>query len=239
MTSSLFGLALNITELRYGIFPLLTSRRIYYKGVFGELAAMLAGPKHVNTFKKHGCNYWDQWANEDGSINVDYGNAWLDWDGYNQIEETIKSLTENPYGRRHVISGWRPDKLSELSLPCCHMLYQFYVGGDNTLSMMWYQRSADMMVGVPSDVVFAAAWLLDMCRLTGYKPGDIKMVFTDAHIYRPHFDKAHDYVERIKGRAPTYAINHGPRTSRYFRETDVDIIDYEPHTEPMKFEVFS
>ena len=67
-------LSLPFQQLKFSLqdsFPLLTTRKMFYKGVLGEYAAMIRGPKHVQDFKDWGCNYWDLWAEEDGSINVD------------------------------------------------------------------------------------------------------------------------------------------------------------------------
>lgn len=251
-TQSVFGGRLVLQELRHGVFPLLHGRRLYYAGVLGELAAMLEGPKSVEDFKRHGCNYWGQWADEDGALRVDYGNAWLDFNGYNQLEATIKSLREDPYGRRHIISAWRPDKLHTLSLPCCHLLYQWYVDGDGFLNLMWYQRSADLMVGVPSDVILAAAWLINMAELTGLKPGTIDMIFCDLHIYTDHFQGVHEYLSRHKA-DPLIAMKqtgykyHGQNVRKmhetdtleeYFLASDITIPEYAP-AKPISFEVFA
>jgi len=124
-------------DLSDGFLPLLTTRQMFYKGILGEYAAMIRGPKHVNDFKKFGCNYWDQWSDEDGNINIDYGNAWIDYNGVNQMEYVLDSLRNNPADRRMVINGWRPDKLNDLSLPCCHHNYQFYANG-NSFQLCFY-----------------------------------------------------------------------------------------------------
>lgn len=252
-TQTVFGGSLRMDELKRGVFPLLHGRRLYYSGVLGELAAMLSGPKNVSDFEEHGCNYWKQWADKDGSLRVDYGNAWLDFNGYNQLEALIKSLREDPYGRRHIISGWRPDHLAELSLPCCHMLYQWYVTNDGHLNLMWYQRSADLMVGVPSDVILATAWLINMSALTGLKPGIIEMVFCDLHIYTDHFAGVNEYIRRhiedemLCLRTASYKhydggiidMHKNHVLGEYFLAGDVTIDGYFPHPEPIKFEVFA
>ena len=72
-TFSLFGETVSF-DLADGNFPLLTGRQIFYKGVFGELAALLRQPTNIADFEKYGCNYWKLWAKENGDINIDYGN---------------------------------------------------------------------------------------------------------------------------------------------------------------------
>ena len=178
-------------------FPLLNGRKIFYKGVLGELAAMLRGPKELADFERFNCNYWKQWAEDDGKLNVDYGNSWLNFGGANQLRDLVKGLRTDPTGRRHIITGWNPANLPTLSLPCCHLLYQWYVRDTGELDMMWYQRSADWMVGVPSDAVLAAAWNIILANEVGYIPGKVTMVFGDAHIYAEHYDGADIYLEQL------------------------------------------
>ncbi len=177
--------------------PVLAGRRIYYKGVLGELAAMLRKPKSTADFEKFGCNYWDKWAEPDKSIVVDYGNAWRDFNGYDQLATLKKSLTENPTGRRHLISGWRPDRLAELSLPCCHLLYQWYVTNDLELEMIWYQRSVDLMVGLPSNMILASTWNQLLANELGFKPGRVHMVLGDCHIYEGHLKEVKKYLANV------------------------------------------
>ncbi len=186
------------TVLRFDLeneFPCIMGRKMYPVGIFGELAAMLRRPKHVDDFKAWGCNYWEKWAEPDGSIRVDYGNAWFDFNGVDQIAQLKEALVGSPESRRMVISGWRPG--ADLSLPCCHYAYQFYVRDGKYLDMMWVQRSADLMIGVPSDAVFAAAWMIAICQeFSWLTPGRCMMVFGDTHIYEEHIPGAHKYLEQ-------------------------------------------
>ncbi len=229
-------------------FPLLQARKMYPKGILGEFAAMIRGPKHIDDFRKWGCNYWDKWAKPDGSIEVDYGNQWIDYNGVNQLERLIEGIKKDPTGRRHIVDGWRPDRLADLSLPCCHFLYQWYVNNDGTLDMIWYQRSVDVMIGLPSDVVLAAVWNLLLCNETGYRPGRLYMMLADCHIYNEHLPGAERYLKsftefyRSKKDTPvTYSMNPfasltGPLNR--FVPDDLTLIDYRP-AESIHFELKS
>ena len=198
-------------------FPLLQGRRMYPKGVIGEFAAMVRKPKHLRDFEKFGCNYWKQWANEDGSINIDYGNAWFEGD---QIEHLKDCLANNPNDRRMIINAWRPERLAELNLPCCHYSYQFYVS-DGYLSMVWIQRSVDTMIGLPSDIILAAVWLITLANEFNYKTGDITMQLGDCHLYEEHIESGavDEYLENVrkfnntiflKTALPYYALTSEP-----------------------------
>lgn len=178
------------------VFPLLCGRRIFFNGVLGELAAMLRGPKHVNDFKEQGCNFWGLWSDDEGNLELDYGNAWRDFNGVDQIAQLKEDLANNRSSRRMVINAWRPDRLDKLSLPCCHYAYQFVVIND-TLHMVWIQRSADLMIGVPSDIVFGAVWLLAVANEFGLQPGTLTMQFGDVHIYEEHLPVVDKYLDAV------------------------------------------
>jgi len=218
-------------------FPILTGRKMFYKGVLGELAAMLRGPKHVDDFKKFGCNYWGAWADEDGSLGLDYGNAWLDYNGVNQLEKVINSLKNNPFDRRMLIDSWRPDKLDALSLPCCHYSYQFFVRGGEYVDMIWNQRSADTLIGIPSDAIFAAAWLTAIGSETKLIPGKVTMHFGDTHVYEEHVGSAIEYMKSKIYSLPKYEHNQkiGYPTVDFVPE-DITLVDYQ-HGPAIKFEL--
>jgi thymidylate synthase len=237
---SLFGETLTV-DLAAG-FPLLTGRRMFPRPILGELAAMLQGPKNVADFKKHGCNYWDAWGAKQGDclydgseaqggeLNLDYGNAWIDFNGVNQLEKLVNTLKTNPTDRRMLITGWRPDKLDELSLPCCHLLYQWYVREGTYLDMAWYQRSVDTMVGLPSDIVLAAAWTIILANQCGFKPGKVTMMLGDTHIYANHTTGVVDYLARLEAypfvEQPDYFIDE-EATVESFEPDDILITNYD------------
>lgn len=219
-------------------FPLLQGRKMYVEGIFGELAAMLRKPKHIDDFKKWGCNYWGKWAEPDGSIRVDYGNAWFDFNGVDQIAMLREALIGSPESRRMVISGWRPG--ADLSLPCCHYAYQFYVRDGKYLDMMWIQRSADVMIGIPSDAVFAAAWMIAICQeFTWLTPGRCTMVFGDTHIYAEHVIGAAKYLRQAQyvRSAVRWVCLESPQTNFCnFEPSWINIHNYHPQT-AIKFEL--
>lgn len=224
-TTSVFGKMLKI-DVRNHFFPILQGRTMYPKGVFGELAAMLRQPKHIDDFTKWGCNYWGLWAKPDGSINVDYGNTWFNFNGVDQVAQLKDKLANNPTDRRMIITSWKPDGMDNLSLPCCHHTYQFYVE-NGELHMSWSQRSVDLMIGLPSDIVFAAAWLIAIAREFGLKPGEITMFLGDCHVYEQHLKGAREYLDNVNSielsedylKPPTYI---------YTRATGLDFCSFEP-----------
>ena len=246
---SLFGEQITI-DLQESGFPLLHGRKMFYNGVLGEFAAFLRGPKNVEDFKKFGCNYWDAWGaiplpKEEGNVGdltLDYGNSWIDFNGVNQLQNLVDTLIKNPLDRRMIISGWRPDRLAELSLPCCHLLYQWYVREGEYLDMIWYQRSVDTMVGLPSDVILAAIWNIVLANQCGYKPGKITLVLGDTHIYANHIQPTLNYLRQLKDANKDRIIKpidyglQANTTVFNFKPDMLDIIGYEPKPS-IKFEL--
>lgn len=234
-TQGLFAQTLQFNGLQYGEFPILEGRKIYYRGVLGELAAMLRGPKHVDDFTRFGCNYWHPWADSDGSLRLDYGNTWRNFNGYDQLQAVASSLLTDPYGRRHIIVGYRPDTVNTLSLPSCHILYQWYVTTKGLLHMHWYQRSTDVMIGLPSDVILAATWNLLMAKATGLKAGSLYFSWGDTHIYETHNEAVETYLTQVaKWRSydmavPRYNVLDNDKFNLFdFHPDSLEVTDYNP-----------
>lgn len=229
-------------------FPLLMGRKMFYKPVLGELAAMLQGPKNIADFKKYGCNYWDSWGAKaggclydgeeakGGELQLDYGNAWLDFNGVNQLEKLVHTLKTNPNDRRMIITGWRPDRLGELSLPCCHTLYQWYVRDGKYLDMIWYQRSVDTMIGLPSDIILAAMWNILLANECGYKPGRVILMLADTHIYTNHLEGVNNYMNsNITADKPKYHVDSIASVFNFHPDM-LHLGDYKPNN-GIKFEL--
>ena len=196
-THQLFGTQLTIDCMESGYFPILTQRQIFYKGVFGELAAFLRGATELKEFKELGCNYWDMNAkawptnkgrkDDDMSVGLIYGAQWRNWEGkLDQIKELIEGIKTNAWSRRHILTTWNPGEIEDMCLPPCHLLAQFNVRADGRLDVCVTMRSVDLILGLPSDVVLYAGLLLLICRETGYAPGKIIFQMGDTHIYTNH-----------------------------------------------------
>ena len=222
MTKSLFGLNLTV-PVGESLFPMLQGRKMWVNGPIGEYAAMIRKPKHLDDFRKWGCNYWELWAKPDNSIDIDYGNAWFDFNGVDQIADLKDKLANNPTDRRMIVNGWRPDRLNTVDLPCCHYSYQFYVRGGKHLDILWNQRSVDMMVGLPSDIIFAAAWLIALAREFDLTPGFIYMSLGDCHVYGNHIDSAEAYLDFVSD-----AEQQAPITYHYEAPVGFDSCKFEP-----------
>ena len=194
-TLGIFGASLTYDIGEYGL-PLISLRKIFTKGVVGEFRGFLQDVKTVAEFQALGCPYWDLWGNEDGTLNLDYPPR-------EQLDAVIESIKKDPMGRRHIINLWDHTHLDDLSLPCCHFNYQFYVR-KGLLDIIWTQRSVDVAIGMPSDFVLAALYVKHIADATGLYPGRMTMNFGDTHIYEEHLEDIKEMIKRPVATEPIY-----------------------------------
>lgn len=178
-TKSIFS-----TQLKYDMangFPILSMRKIFYKGVVGEFISFLQDAKTVEAFEANGCNYWKLWADEAGNLQLDYPPR-------GQLDYVINLIRNEPTSRRILIDLWNPDNRGKLSLDPCHTQYQFSVR-NGRLDMIWTQRSVDYAVGAPSDFILAALYNVTIANECNLVPGIITFNFGDTHLYEEHIDE--------------------------------------------------
>ena len=199
-------------------FPAVTTKRLAFRSVIAELLWFIAGSSDVNELHSLGVKIWDgnayapYWtpkARFDGDAGRNYGQQWRDWIGpdgahVDQLRNVIEGLKRDPSSRRHVVTAWNPGELEQTSLPACHAFFQFFAApadgpmGEGRLSVMMYQRSCDLFLGVPFNIAQYAVLLHLIARFTGLVPDEFIHVLADAHIYRDH----HDAVREQLGREP-------------------------------------
>ena len=153
-TFSVFGHQMRF-DLAEG-FPLVTTKKIHTRSVFGELLWFLRGDTNVKWLNDRGISIWDEWADDNGDLGPVYGYQWRSWptpDGrhIDQIAQVIEQIKTTPDSRRHIVSAWNVADIGEMALPPCHTLIQFYVA-DGRLSCQLYQRSGDVFLGVPFNI---------------------------------------------------------------------------------------
>ena len=153
-TKSVFGY-----QMRFNLddgFPLMTTKKLHLKSIIYELLWFLKGDTNIKYLNDNQVNIWNEWADKEGNLGHIYGYQWRSWPTYqggsiDQISTVIRSIKENPDSRRHIVSAWNVGDLSNMALPPCHVLFQFYVA-DGRLSCQLYQRSADIFLGVPFNI---------------------------------------------------------------------------------------
>lgn len=220
-TIGIFGAMLEF-DLTDG-FPALTTRKIPWKSAIAEQIGFIRGYTNAADFRKLGCKFWDQNANENedwlnnryrkgtDDLGEIYGYQARRWeaykwfgevdfpayDPYDQLSRVLEELQNNPQSRRLLVSHWRPDRLERMALPPCHVMYQFNVDTNkNELSMSLYMRSNDLFLGAPANIV-EYAWLLEVVSAYfGYTAKRLAYFIGDAHIYLNHVDQVKELLTR-------------------------------------------
>ena len=237
-TRSVFGYQMRF-DLAAG-FPLLTTKKVFTRGVFGELLWFLKGSTNIEWLSEHNIHIWDEWASPQGDLGPIYGYQWRSWptpDGghVDQISQVIEDIKKNPNSRRHIVSAWNVADIPQMALPPCHALFQFYVappqaeGERGKLSCQLYQRSADLFLGVPFNIASYAALTHMIAQACDLDVGDFVHTLGDAHIYDNHIDQVHEQLARKPRDLPKLWLNPEVRDIFDFTLDDIKVTDYHPH----------
>ena len=259
---SMFGKTLRF-NLQDNTLPLLTTKRVYFKGVAKELLWFIKGSTNTRELRKDNVHIWDGNASRDflnkrglssyneGELGPIYGYQWRRWGdpyiaecdrtiqkpstGFDQLQDIIDNIKKNPYSRRMIISTWNVSQLSEMALPPCHILVQFYVHEkDNVkyLSCSMYQRSADSFLGVPFNIASYALLTHMIAQVTGTSAYELIINFGDTHVYSNHVEQVKTQLHRYNECKPFCKLRLNPekKTIDDFDYSDFEIVDYNPLT---------
>lgn len=229
-TRSVFGRQLRF-DLSEG-FPLITTKKVHLKSIVYELLWFLRGDSNVQWLQDRGVTIWDEWADDNGDLGPVYGVQWRSWptpDGHHidQIAQALETLKSNPDSRRNIVSAWNVSEISNMALPPCHLLFQFYVA-DGKLSCQLYQRSADMFLGVPFNIASYALLTHMMAQQAGLNVGEFIWTGGDCHIYDNHIEQCELQVSREPRPYPTLKLRKADSIFDYAYE-DIEVIGYDPH----------
>lgn len=202
-------------------------------------------------------DYWQPKASYSGHVGRIYGVQWRDWrkfrwaegqtigsiwepdrydiDSIDQIANIIETLKINPYDRRMILTAWNPAEISEMALPPCHVMSQFFVS-NGKLSCQMYQRSTDTFLGLPFNIASYALLTHMMAQVTNLEVGEFIWVGGDTHIYHNHFDAVKEQLTREPLPLPTLWLNPDVRNIDGFIMDDIKLIDYKSY-DPIKAEM--
>ncbi|MGD9810707.1 MAG: thymidylate synthase [Sphingobium sp.] len=184
----------------------------------------------------------DAFAAQWGDLGPVYGAQWVDWPryeaageglyrraarGHNQIAELVDGIRNNPGSRRLLFTGWNVDELGGMALPPCHMTYQFHVA-DGRLSGLLFQRSADLVLGVPFNLFGLALITRMLAQQCDLAPGELVWQGGDVHIYMNHGELVEAQLEREPAGGPRLLINRRPPGIFDYAIDDFEVADYAP-----------
>lgn len=244
-TRAIFGM-----QFRYDMvdgFPIITTKKINFDMVKGELLWFISGSSDVNDLKRimnsdftiwnanAESGYWKPKAKFKGDLGRVYGVQWRHWDKHiDQLSdciENIKKVKEDPtlsVARRLIVTAWNPGDLGNMALPPCHMFFQFSVNGGH-LDLQMYQRSCDFFLGVPFNISSYALLLHMTAQVTGLKAGDFIHTLGDAHIYHNHWEQVSTQIKRTPYPLPTLKLNPEVDDIGDFKMEDIELVDYQYH----------
>ena len=230
-TYSIFGHQMRF-DLNDG-FPLVTTKKVFVKGIIHELLWFLSGSTNIKYLTEHNVHIWDDWADEKGELGPVYGSQWRSWpapDGTtsDQIRKVVEDIKSNPNSRRHIVSAWNVAEVNQMALPPCHSLFQFYVA-NNKLSCQLYQRSADIFLGVPFNIASYALLTMMIAQVAELELGDFIQTLGDAHLYANHLEQADKQLLRAPLPLPSLSLNPEVKDIFSFRFDDFELHNYQSH----------
>jgi dihydrofolate reductase/thymidylate synthase len=250
-TKSVFGRELRF-NLKDGI-PVLTTKRVYWKGAKAELLWFLSGSTDNSVLQEQDVSIWDGNSTREfldnrglksydvGDIGPGYGFQWRHWGakyegkdadytgkGTDQIQQCIDTIKKNPNSRRIILSAWNVSDLGCMALPPCHMQCQFYVR-NGALSCKMTQRSVDTMLGLPFNIASYALLTYMMAQVCDLDVGDLIISTGDTHIYMNHMNGAHEQINRSPRKLPTLWLNPDVKNINEFNMKDIKLKGYKCH----------
>lgn len=208
--------------------PVLTLKKIPLKSTIGELLWFLEGSTDVEHLKQtYKCSFWDEWQGSDKTIGPMYGAQWRgksDSQPIDQISNLIDMMVNNPNSRRLIVDSWTPSVLPDIhdkhspsesvdnglmSLAPCHFAFQVNCTPDENenviyVDLMWYQRSADVFLGLPVNIASYHLLLELLCYmatettngLVKYKSNRLICSLGNCHIYSNHMEPITNMLKR-------------------------------------------
>ena len=244
-TKSFFGHQMRF-DLQLG-FPILTTKKIFFKGVVYELLWFLDGSTDNTELKDNGVHIWDEWESEAGDLGPIYGFQWRNWIDHNngqhidQIAQVIDQIKNNPSSRRIIVSAWNvadlPDEsispqenvgMGKMALAPCHAFFQFFVS-KGKLSCQLYQRSCDTFLGLGFNIASYSLLTHMIAQQCELEVGEFIWTGGDVHLYLNHLEQANQQLQRDPYPLPKLKIKRIPDSIYDYQYDDFELIDYQSH----------
>ncbi len=182
--------------------PLVTVRKTAWRKALREMEWFLSGDSECPDDLK---DWWDGQLSPADRYIDGYGNQLRHWGGdFDQVQHLIDGLTAHPASRRHILTTWNAVEMADITTTnrnpntptCCHGTVIQYFVRSNQLHASHYQRSADLLLGLPHNLIQHWALLLWLATQSGLQPGSLRWILGDAHIYAEptHLEVAHAII---------------------------------------------
>lgn len=240
-------------DLRNG-FPMITERSVkgFWRKPIDELCAFINGVRTREGLAEYGVTWWDAWTTpeksmkrglEPGDIGPgSYGAAFHDFptaDGgsFDQFKHLVEQIKELPELRTHFVTPWIPQyivrgkgKEQKVTLAPCHGWVHVRIL-DGGIYLHMFQRSCDVPVGVPANMIQYAALVLMLEHLTGYEAREYIHTLSDSHIYEDQIEHVKEVVSRESRPFPAVRLTEeGKKITDIhdFRGHHFELTDYDP-----------
>jgi len=172
-TRSVFG-----HQMRFDLadgFPLLTTKKVHTRSIFGELLWFMRGDTNVKWLQDRGITIWDEWADANGDLGPIYGHQWRSWpapDGrhIDQLAHVVDQIRTNPDSRRHVVSAWNVADIPDMALPPCHTMFQFLDHLEQTELQLTREPRALPTLHLAPSITTIDGFDLEHISVEGYDP---------------------------------------------------------------------
>jgi len=201
--------------------PLVTVRRTAWKSAIREMEWFLSGSNNIKDLHESVKKWWEPWANESGFIHNNYSKQFRNFDGagfgpiknhhsVDQIKYMIDTLIDHPNSRRNVITTWHTHDMMSPNTPItnCHgtVVQAFVEPEDNSVHLTMYQRSADMVLGVPHNWIQYWAFMMYLAYKSHRKVGSLTWIGGDCHVYPDHKEMVLEMNKEVESKKFTYEI---------------------------------
>lgn len=231
--------------------PVITERDVsgFWRKPIAEIIGFINGARTLRELRKYGGkdwpSWWRKWASpekcahfdlEDGDMGPGAYGPGYHYGGFNQWKHLVQEIRERPGLRTHKVSPWVPrlclqhnDLKRQVVVAPCHGDIQVILLEDKMIFRM-DQRSGDVPVGVPSNMIQHPALFLMLAQVTGYKPYMYIHSIHDAQIYEDQVDHAKRLLQRPPRPFPTLRITDPTIKDIFaFRPEHFELTDYHPH----------
>jgi thymidylate synthase len=246
-------------DLNYDVannqFPLITTRKSYWKSAIAEILGYIRGYDNAADFRALGTKTWDANANENeqwlnnsfrkgeddmGRVYGVQGRSWAKPDGshLDQLKKIVDNLSQGIDDRGEILTFYNPGEFEMGCLRPCMHTHTFSLL-DDTLYLTSYQRSCDVPLGLNFNQVQVFAFLAIMAQITGHKAGMAYHKIINAHIYEDQLELMRDVqVKRTPFPSPQLTINPDIKSledlETWVTMDDFEVTDYQSH-EPIRY----